>query len=200
MRRLIPVALLTLMPVAAAAQVPAAPATPPPAGHRLWIVAGGSATTILGDCTDCVTGHYLHTGGVLGIAGTSITPKADFGAEVFWVPAKSLSNEPIRTTYLMGTFQLRPWRSSGFFLRFSLGTAFVRNWIVDARSGPDSFTSTAFALALGAGWEWRLTPRFGVQAFGAQHVAALGDLTTGTARVENVIGNFWSVGGAVVIR
>ncbi len=197
MRRAVVAALLTLMPIGAAAQALAAP---PPVARRPWIVAGGSATTILGDCTDCVTGRYLHTGGVLAIAGTSITPKANVGAEVFWVPARSASNEPIRTTYVMGTFQLRPWQSSGFFVRFSLGSAFVRNWVVNTNSGSEAFTSTAFALALGTGWEWRLTSRFGIQVFGAQHVAALGDLATGTGRVENVIGNFWSVGAAVVIR
>jgi hypothetical protein len=39
-----------------------------------------------------------------------------------------------------------------------------------------------------------------VQVFGAQHVAALGDLQSGTTTIENVIGNFWSVGAAIVIR
>jgi len=34
----------------------------------------------------------------------------------------------------------------------------------------------------------------------AQHVAALGDLTTSTGPVENVMGNFWSIRGAFVIR
>jgi hypothetical protein len=37
--------------------------------------------------------------------------------------------------------------------------------------------------------------------FGSQHVAALGDLTTSNATtVENVVGNFWAVGAAIVIR
>jgi hypothetical protein len=40
-----------------------------------------------------------------------------------------------------------------------------------------------------------------VQAFGSQHVAALGDLTTSEeTTVENVVGNFWMVGAAIVIR
>jgi hypothetical protein len=36
--------------------------------------------------------------------------------------------------------------------------------------------------------------------FGSQHVAALGDLQGATQRVENVMANFWSVGGGIVIR
>ena len=35
---------------------------------------------------------------------------------------------------------------------------------------------------------------------GAQHVAALGDFQTAGGTVENVVGNFWSVGAAIVIR
>jgi hypothetical protein len=31
-------------------------------------------------------------------------------------------------------------------------------------------------------------------------VAALGDLTGNNGKVENVMGNFWSVGAAIVIR
>ena len=42
--------------------------------------------------------------------------------------------------------------------------------------------------------------RIGLQVFGAQHAAALGDLQTGTGQVPDVIGNFWSLGGGIVIR
>lgn len=35
---------------------------------------------------------------------------------------------------------------------------------------------------------------------GAQHVAALGDLDIARGTVENVLGNFWSVGAAIVVR
>jgi hypothetical protein len=165
-----------------------------------WIVVGGSTTSLLGDCTDCPADTYLHSGGLLAIVGGSLNARSDIGAEVMWVPATSAAGDPIRTTYVMGVYQGRPWRSSGFFLRVSSGMAFVRNWVVTEEAGQSVFTSKAFALALGAGWEWRMARRFGFQVFGAQHVAALGDLTTSTTTVENVVGNFWSVGGAIVIR
>jgi hypothetical protein len=42
--------------------------------------------------------------------------------------------------------------------------------------------------------------RFGAQVFGSQHVVALGDLETNTGTAENVMGNFWSFGAAIVIR
>ena len=72
-------------------------------------------------------------------------------------------------------------------------------WVVETNTST-SFTSKAFALEIGGGWEWRLSRRFGTQVFGSQHVATLGDLETATTRVENVVGNFWSLGGAIVIR
>jgi len=189
--------LLLLSSGVAAAQT--ATSSSPSSGWQPWIVVGGSSTTLLGDCTDCPADTYVHDGGVLGIVGTPLTPRTDIGGQIFWVPSSSAAGEPINTTYVMGTFQFRPWGSSGFFVRLSSGMAFVRNWIVDTDTST-SFTSKAFALEIGGGWEWRFSRRFGTQVFGSQHVAALGDLQGATQRVENVMGNFWSVGGGIVIR
>ncbi len=168
-------------------------------GWKPWIVAGGSSTTLLGDCTDCPADTYVHDGGVLAIVGTPLTPRTDVGVELFWVPSSSAAGDKINSTYIMGTFQFRPWPSKGFFFRASSGMAFVRNWVVQTDTS-DTFTSKAFALEIGGGWEWRFGRRFGTQLFGSQHVATLGDLENATTRVENVVGNFWSVGGAIVIR
>jgi hypothetical protein len=100
----------------------------------------------------------------------------------------------------MGTFEFQPWVSKGFFFKASTGVALVRNWVVNADT-EDVFTSKAFALGLAAGWEFPLSRRLAAQAFGTSHVAALGDLTTSNATtVENVMGNFWMVGAAIVIR
>ena len=189
--------LLLLSSGVAAAQT--ATSSSPSTGWQPWIVVGGSSTTLLGDCTDCPADTYVHDGGVLAIVGTPLTPRTDIGGQLFWVPSSSAAGEPINTTYLMGTFQFRPWGSSGFFVRLSSGMAFVRNWVVDTDTST-SFTSKAFALEIGGGWEWRFGRRFGTQVFGSQHVAALGDLQGSTQRVENVMGNFWSVGGGIVIR
>jgi len=168
-------------------------------GWQPWVVVGGSSTTLLGDCTDCPADTYVHSGGVLAIVGSPLTPRTDIGAQIFWVPASSAAGDQINSTYVMGTFQFRPWGSKGFFVRVSSGMAFVRNWVVETNA-TESFTSKAFALEIGGGWEWRFARRFGAQAFASQHVATLGDLETATTRVENVVGNFWSVGGAIVIR
>jgi hypothetical protein len=189
--------LLLLSSGVAAAQT--ATFSSPSTGWKPWIVVGGGSTTLLGDCTDCPADTYIHDGGVLAIVGTPLTPRTDIGAELFWVPSSSAAGEPINTTYVMGTFQFRPWGSSGFFVRLSSGMAFVRNWVVDTDTST-SFTSKAFALEVGGGWEWRFSRRLGTQVFGSQHVAALGDLQGATQRVENVMGNFWSVGGGIVIR
>ena len=189
--------LLLLSSGVAAAQT--ATSSSPSTGWQPWIVVGGSSTTLLGDCTDCPADTYIHDGGVLAIVGTPLTPRTDIGGQLFWVPSSSAAGEPINTTYVMGTFQFRPWGSSGFFVRISSGMAFVRNWVVDTDTST-SFTSKAFALEIGGGWEWRFARHFGTQVFGSQHVAALGDLETATTRVENVMGNFWSVGGGIVIR
>jgi hypothetical protein len=192
------VVALTLVPVIALAQT-TTPSTPS-SGRRPYVTVGGGSTTLLGDCTDCPADTYVHSGGIFAGVGTSLTRRTEVGFEVLWTPQTAATGEDIRTTYLMGTFEFQPWVSKGFFFKASTGMALVRNWVVNVNA-EDVFTSKAFALGLAAGWEWPLSRRLAAQAFGSQHVATLGDLTgSGGVTVENVVGNFWTVGAAVVIR
>jgi hypothetical protein len=166
----------------------------------MWVLVGGASTTLLGDCTDCAADTYLHSGNVMGGAGISLNARTDFGGEVLWVPATLTTGDDLATTFVMASVQFRPWLTHGFFVRAGSGMAFLKNWLNTVDTAAPPLRSKAFALGLGAGWEWRSRGRMGVQLFGAQHVAALGDLQTSVRTAENVVGNFWSVGGAVVIR
>jgi hypothetical protein len=188
------VALLCMCPTLSSAQQATS------GERRPWIVAGGTWTTLLGDCTNCDIDTYHHAGGVIGNVGASINPRTDFGAEVFWVPNTLTTGDHVRVTFVMAAVQFRPWRSRGFFLKTGAGMAFLRNWLDALDEAEPPLRSKAFALAIGAGWEWTLKGRVGAQAFGAQHAAALGDLQTSDVTIQNVMGNFWSLGGAIVIR
>ena len=202
------VAIACFTPVVASAQTtpPAAPAASvnPADQSRMWIVVGGTSTTLRGDCQeDCVahgTGAYLHTGSVLAVVGFRVNRQMDAGVEVSWVPATSKAGDDIRSTFLLAAAQFKPWESRGFFLKAGMGMAFVRNFVYDGTGTLPPITSKALGLTYGAGWTFRHTDRLGLQIFGAQHVAALGDFQTGGVTVENVVGNFWSVGAAIVIR
>jgi hypothetical protein len=195
------VLLLCLVPALARAQaLPSANAQESAPPSRLWIVAGGGSTSLLGDCTDCAADDYIHSGNLMVNAGVSLNRRTDIGGEFFFVPTTLESGEPISVTFVMAAVQFRPWHTRGFFLKAGSGLASMRNWLetIDGPGAPQR--STAFALGLGAGWEWRLRGRIGAQVFGSQHVVALGDLETNTGTAENVMGNFWSFGGAIVIR
>jgi outer membrane protein with beta-barrel domain len=189
------VVVLALAPAEATAQ-PAS--TPPPLPSRLWLTAGGASATLRGDCQTCETDYpYRHGGSVLGNAGYRVNHRMDVGGEVFWVPV-STAQGTIRTTHFDAVAQFRPWASQGFFMKGGAGMAYVRNW-VDTISA-ESINSKALSVVVGAGWEFRPLRRIGFQAFGSQHVAALGDLITADGDVPDVVGNFWSIGGAIVIR
>lgn len=180
---------------------PATAAAPPPEQSRLWIVGGGGSTTVRGDCRECShEGPYRHTGGVLLDAGVRVNDRMDGGVELFWVPGTSTEGDRNRATFLVGIAQFRPWRSKGFFLKGGMGFAWVRNWIYEVGEGPPPYTSKALGLTYGAGWAFRRAERVGLQVYGSQHVIALGDLETSAGRFENVVGNLWSIGAAVVIR
>jgi len=200
LRRCIAVAWIVLTPCLARAQETAVPPFDGEPASRTWIVVGGASTTLLGDCTGCAADTYLHSGSVVGNIGLSINRRTDVGAEVFWMPQTLGTGDRTRVTFLMGAIQFRPWQSRGFLLKGGIGMAFLRNWLDVAEDSAPPIRSKAFALNIGAGWEWRVRGRIGVQAFGTQHAAALGDLQTSQGTVENVMGNFWSVGGAVVLR
>ena len=81
-----------------------------------------------------------------------------------------------------------------------MGMTFIRNFVYDGTGTLPPITSKALGLTYGAGWTFRHTSRVGLQIFGAQHVAALGDFQTGGITIENVVANYWSAGAAIVIR
>jgi hypothetical protein len=178
--------------------------TSPEAGTRasgpskLWLVAGSGFTTLRGDCQTCEEDFpYRHAVSWLGDIGYRVDDRMDVGAELFLVAPKTRDGR-IRTLHLDAVAQFRPWSSQGFFLKGGAGMAFVRNW-VDA-TGPDPINSKALSLVIGAGWIFRPTSRVGLQLFGTQHAGAIGDLQTATGEVPDVMGNFWTLGAAVVFR
>jgi hypothetical protein len=192
--------LLALAPAMAFAQAaPQAPSSQPEDGvSKVWFVAGGAFATLRGDCQACEEDSpYRHSGAAMVDAGYRVNRRMDVGAELYWMPIET-SQGNIRTTHIDAVAQFRPWASHGFFLKGGAGMAFVRNW-VDVL-GPDSFNEKGLSVLIGAGWVIQPTPRLGLQVFGMQHAFALGDLQASQGLIQDVIGNRWSLGAAVVIR
>jgi hypothetical protein len=192
---------LCLAPSLAFAQAatPAPPAdNPAPSGW--WVVAGGAFATVRGSCQTCEEDYpYRHTGGILANIGHRFSDRVDAGAEVFWVPMTNDEGTHVNTTHVDGVVQFRPWASKGMFFKAGAGMAFVRNWL-DAPDAAAPINSKALSVVIGAGWAFRPAKRLGLQIFGTQHAAALGDFQTSSGDVQDVIGNFWSLGIGIVIR
>jgi hypothetical protein len=165
-----------------------------------YFTAGGASTTLLGDCSDCEGDNYLHGGSFMAGAGMALNSRADLGGEFLYVPVTLTTGDQLRVSYLMVSVQVRPWQSKGFFLKAGSGMAFLKNFLKTVNDEGTPLRSKAFALGIGTGWEWRTRSRVGVQAFATLHAAALGDLQTSERTIQNVMGNFWSVGGAIMFR
>ena len=203
-------ALLVLaIPGVAAAQTPAIrmeagssdPARQPADWPKLWIVGGGGSASFLADCEECGDPeNYRHSGGLLVNAGRSVTRKLDFGGEFFWTTTGSTAGgDKARTTFALAVTQFRPWQSQGFFVKAGIGIAFIRNSVtIEDQTG--NFITKALSVGIGAGWEWRFTRRFGAEVYGAHYAAAAGDILISAGEANNVMVNYWSVGGAIVIR
>jgi hypothetical protein len=182
-------ALIMLWPAVGAAQTDES---------RKWIVVGAASATVRGDCQTCEEDFpYRHGLGILGNAGYRINPRMDVGAEIFWVPLETASGT-LNTTHIDAVAQFRPWRTQGFFFKGGAGMAFIRNW-VDA-IGPGAINSKALSVVIGTGWVFRADKRVGLELFASQHAGALGDLQTATGEVPDVLGNYWSIGAALVFR
>lgn len=199
---------LWLVPAAAGAQSEPRPAAPaaPSGPSKLWVVAGGAFATLRSDCeappsplspVTCGASPYRHSASVLVNVGSRVLDRLDVGVELFWMP-QSTSSGRIHVTHVDALAQFRPWASKGFFIKGGAGMAFLRNW-VDA-IGPDSINQKALSVVIGAGWAFRPAERVGLQIFGSQHAGAIGDVQNADGLIQNVMGNFWSVGAAVVIR
>jgi hypothetical protein len=196
-------AVLLWLAASTAFAQPAAPAMPADAGNaqaasNLWLVAGGAFSTLRGDCQTCEDAFpYRHAGSVVGNIGYRVHNRMDVGAELFWMPVDTADGR-VRTTHVDAVAQFRPWASHGFFIKGGAGMAFVRNWV--DLLGSEAINSKALSVVIGAGWAFRPAARVGLQFFGAQHAAAIGDLQTADGQVNDVMGNFWSLGAGVVIR
>jgi hypothetical protein len=166
-------------------------------GH-LWLVVGGAASTVRGDCQACEQDFpYRHAGSVTGNVGYRVNPRVDVGADVMWMEW-GVEGGHIQGTHVDAVAQFRPWQSQGFFVKGGAGMGFVRNWVHTIGPHPD--TAKALSLVIGGGWEFRGRGRLGFQVFATQHVGALGDLQTAAQPLSDVTGNFWSTGAAIVIR
>ena len=182
-------ALILLWPAVSAAQTDES---------RKWIVVGAASATVRGDCQTCEEDFpYRHGLGILGNGGYRINPRMDVGAEIFWVPLETASGT-LNTTHIDAVAQFRPWRTQGFFFKGGAGMAFIRNW-VDA-IGPGAINSKALSVVIGTGWVFRADKRVGFELFASQHAGALGDLQTAAGEVPDVLGNYWSIGAALVFR
>ncbi len=187
--------------IAIAAPLSAHAQAPPPS--RAWFAIGGASTTLQGACGEgCdLESAYLNTASVLASGGYRVNRQMDTGVELFWTSAESpTGGDGIRSTFVIGIVNFRPWESRGFSIKAGMGMAFMRNWIYDPSGANPAFRSKALGLTYGAGWTFRRDARMAVQIFGSQHVAALGDLQTSGGAVENVIANFWSAGAVLLIR
>lgn len=190
-----------------AGQQPQADPASPAETSRFWLVLGGAYTALRADCdapanpdaplTCDESFPYRRTGSVLADVGYRVNERADIGVEVFWIPTKTAAGHA-HVTHIDAIAQFRPWLTHGFFIKGGAGMAFLRNW-VDA-VGPSAINQKALSVVIGGGWEFRPTQRLGLQLFAAQHVGAVGDLRTADAEVDNVVGNFWSLGAAIVFR
>ena len=192
-RLIIGAVLAWLLPAAALAQSP-----PGPEGSRLWIVAGGAAGTVRGDCQECEQeAPYRHGGALVGNLGVRLNSRVDVGADLFWMKWGNEGGR-IRTTAIDAVVQFRPWESKGFFVKAGAGMAFVKNYLQTIGPNPD--LSKALSVVIGGGWTFNPKGRVGLQLFAMQHVGALGDLQTVNGTVADVTANLWSVGAAIVIR
>ena len=204
-RLLVALLILGAAPLEAVAQTTP---VPPSTVSRFWIVGGGGFSVARAGCTDPAapcdpSGLFANSRSILLDAGLRVSPKVDAGVEMLWVSTPVDGEAPIRTTFILGVGQLRPWDQFGFFLRAGMGISFAGNGLyspIGRRLAPP-FTTNALGLTYGTGWIVGWNRRRALQINATHHVAAIGELTTTSGEsVKNIVANYWTIGAAVVLR
>lgn len=205
MRRLSTRLLVALFILGATAIEAGAQATPVslPPGSQFWIVGGGGSSAVRAGCATCDrSGVFTNSRSFLVDAGLRVSPEVDAGVELLWVSTQIEGEAPIRTTFVLGVGQLRPWDHLGFFLRAGMGISIVGN--LYGPLGPPlapPFTTNALGLTYGTGWIIGWRRRQALQINASHHVAAIGELRTISGEsLKNVVANYWTIGAAVVLR
>ncbi len=182
------------------APVPLAPAV----GSKWWIVGGGGFSMARAGCATCDrAGVFTNSKSLFIDVGGRVNPRVDVGGEVMFVSARIEEEDPIRTTFILGIAQFRPWVDRGLYLRAGMGLAFAGNGLYSP-FGPalaPPYSTNALGVTYGIGWIFRRDRRCAIQAAFSHHIAALGELSAVSGQtVKNVVGNYWTSGVAIAIR
>jgi hypothetical protein len=192
------------VPTAESAPAPAPPKAATTSHSRDWVFGGigfGAART---GCFECNPDGVSTNGKSLLVdAGFRATPRLDFGVEVAYGSSKlEIDADPIRTTFVMGIVQVRPWETRGFFFKTGMGSGVVGNLYIP--NGPvldGPITTNTLALVYGAGWVIHRDKRLALQVHATHHIAALGEVTIDeNTSMKNVLNNYWNVMVGIVFR
>ena len=201
----VPAAAQTEMPPQQTAQVVAPAAqTTLPMHSKWWVVFGGGYSMTRAGCSTCDReGVFTNSRGMFLDIGGRVSPRVDAGVEAMVVRARYIETpDPILTTFVMAVGQFRPWLDQGLYLRAGMGVGFAGKGLLSplAEISPP-YTTNGLGVTWGLGWVFRRERRVTVQAVFSQHIAALGALNARDGvTVNNVVGNFWTSGVAIVIR
>jgi hypothetical protein len=171
---------------------------------HLWIVGGAGYAVARAGCDTCdLAGVYHDSVSVTVTGGVHATPRVDAGIEAHWVALKVTGGDAMRTTFILATAQVRPWVERGLFFRTGMGIGIVGRglWSPIGPALAPPYTTNALALVYGTGWTFKVKNRWAVQAHATHYVASLGELTrTDGTTMTNVVGNYWTIGMAIVVR
>jgi hypothetical protein len=186
------VLLAVFAQVPASAQAPS-PARTPKRGGGFWLDAGFGYGHVRLTCATCPK--------VVAATGTAVTVSAGFTPArnvLLGLQAQQWSSTggSVRrhVSSLLAVVQWYPWPATGFFLRG--GNGIVRG------PGAESSTTqgTGVGLALGMGYDVKVSRRLGLTVQAATHISAFGDLIVDGEPADDVIGYVSRLGVAVVLR
>lgn len=156
---------------------------------------GGSAGF---DCSGCDSERESGTAGYLRMGGT-VRPNLIVGGEsnfFFKTKTESGVEGTFQLSYLTGFAQWYPQPASGLFVKGGLGFGLVSVEAVDQATGFSAkLESSALALSVGAGFDWRLGKNFSLSPYADFIAMAKGDeKINGGATGEKLGANVFQLG------
>ena len=191
-------------PVQETAQDPAqepvqGPSHIPNRGGHFFMDAGAGYGYMRLTCLTCASVVRVDGVAFTATVGGSPSRKVLLGLQAqLWQSTGTSVKQTVKS--LLAIAQWYPWLGMGFFLR--AGTGIVQGPVAPLVVGPSLITAqgTGVSLAIGAGYDLRVTRHLGLTVQASTQVAALGDLTIAAQTAKGVIAYVSRIGLAVVFR
>ncbi len=180
-------------------------ATPPVHGQGeqvrdgFWFSVGGAFASNRTDCSNCSDVTDVNGTGFFLKAGGPVSAKVMLGGEGYGF-FRSTDQGNLRITGLLAIAQWYPTRGSGFWFRPGIGLSRAKVSLLPQSGGSETIDRVGLGLALGVGWDFRVSRMISLSPVVSYYVNGLGAVNFSGGTLNNTLTQMGFFGAAVTFH